>query len=129
MLSNLLVREYQISAVQQSSIEVLLLQLLHQLLLRLKILDEPLFDFIHSIDLGPPLIELLRQYIDNTVTANMAIVLFCAHVAEIAVVLNAEVRPVLLRMEAKAACFGLLLDLVLLFVCVRLRQVDIADIH
>lgn len=116
MLSNLLVRKYQISAVQQSSIEVLLLQLLHQLLLRLKILDEPLFDFIHSVDLRPPLIELLRQDIDNTVTANMAIVFFCTHVTEVAVVLNTEVRSVLLGMEAKAACFGLLVDLVLLFV-------------
>jgi hypothetical protein len=51
----------------------------------------------------------------------MAIMLFYAHITEIAVVLDAEVGSILLGMEAKAACFGLLLDLVLLqmvFVCI-----------
>ena len=68
----------------------------------LEIFDEFLLDFIHFVDLRPPFIELLGQYVDHAITIDMPKVILDADLAQVAVMLDAEVRAVLLVVVAVA---------------------------
>lgn len=81
------------------SVEVLVLEPHDQRLVLLQVSHEYLLDLVHLVDLRPPLIELIRQNVDDAVTVDVALMVLHADFAQVDVVLHAEVRRVFDRVE------------------------------
>lgn len=84
------------------AVEVFFLKPHDQLLMLLEVPHKYLLYLVHLVDLRTPLVELVRQNVDDTVTVDVMLVVIVTDLAQVSIMLHAEVSRVLVTVEAIA---------------------------